>query len=242
MRRMGCNMLTPLLLLKKGLTPHVSHGVYGYLLLAPGVVAPTPCVAWGVNFFPHLSSRVSSDHPMRRMGFTSFFSLYFWSSILIFVPYSLMLPSLVIQKDRSCSNSITKALFGVDEPEPEGGKRKGASKAKSLVQVLPPEFLDHIDSARAYKEAKEAGRAVLVPEQNFKHWVKEGSLQSVKWDVFHGNVPGSAGTGGREADDGIEDPEGIDPEVRAEEAEEEVPEHERNLGQEGIVPDFLVAE
>ncbi|KAL3692089.1 hypothetical protein R1sor_005740 [Riccia sorocarpa] len=184
-------------------------------------------------------------------------------------------------KDRSCSNSITKALYGVDEPEPEGGKRKRASKAKSLVQVLPPEFLDHIDSARAYKEAKESGRAVLVPEQTFKHWVKEGSLQSVKWDVFHGDfmylasrvynmkklpdadsevtrghkhskdvalptcdggaslvemsvpetvddvirlekdqVPGSAGTGGSEAEDGTEDPEGIDPEARAEEAEE----------------------
>ncbi|KAL3681191.1 hypothetical protein R1sor_024147 [Riccia sorocarpa] len=319
---------------------HASHGVYGYLLMAPGVVALTPCVAWGVNFFPHLSSRVSSDHPMRRMGFTSSFSLYFWSSILMFVPYSLTLPSLVIQKDRYCSNSITKALFGVDEPELEGGKRKRALKAKSLVQVLPPEFLDHIDSARAYKEAKEAGCAVPLPEQNFKHWVKEGSLQSVKspsklltsysaifpekttgfWtfvlalvlrsyvhskgdgtmeldkrqfmylasrvynmkklpdadsEVTRGHkhskdvapstcdggaslvemsvpetvddvirlekdqVPGSAGTGGSEADDGIEDPEGIDPEVRA---GEEVPEHEQNLGQEGIVPDSLVAE
>ncbi|KAL3691152.1 hypothetical protein R1sor_004803 [Riccia sorocarpa] len=161
-------------------------------------------------------------------------------------------------KDRSSSNSITKALFGVDEPEPKGGKCKRASEAKSLVQVLPPEFLDHIDSARAYKEAKEARRAVPVPDQNYKHWVKEGSLQSVKWDVFHGDetvddvirlekdqVQGSAGTGGREADDGTEDPEGIDPGVHAEEAEEageEVPEHEQNLGQEGIVPDSLVAE
>ncbi|KAL3682153.1 hypothetical protein R1sor_000175 [Riccia sorocarpa] len=197
-------------------------------------------------------------------------------------------------KDRSSSNSITKALFGVDEPEPEGGKRKRASKAKSLVQVLPPEFLDHIDTARAYKEAKEAGRAVPVPDQNYKHWVKEGSLQSVKWDVFHWDklpdansevtrghkhskdvapptcdgevslvdmsvpetvddvirlekdqVPGSASTGGSEADDGTEDPEGIDPGVHAEEAEEaeeEVPEHELHLGQEGIVPDSIVAE
>ncbi|KAL3680503.1 hypothetical protein R1sor_023459 [Riccia sorocarpa] len=74
-----------------------------------------------------------------------------------------------LDKDRSCSNSITKALYGVDELEPEGGKRKRASKAKSLVQVLPPEFLDHIDSARAYKEAKESGRLVPVPEQTFKH-------------------------------------------------------------------------
>ncbi|KAL3675023.1 hypothetical protein R1sor_024971 [Riccia sorocarpa] len=57
-------------------------------------------------------------------------------------------------KDRSCSNSITKALYGVDEPEPEGGKCKRVLKAKSLVQMLLPEFLDHIDSARAYKEAK----------------------------------------------------------------------------------------
>ncbi|KAL3686646.1 hypothetical protein R1sor_009220 [Riccia sorocarpa] len=197
-------------------------------------------------------------------------------------------------KDRSCSNSITKALYGVDEPEPEGGKRKRASKAKSLVQVLPPEFLDHIDSARAYKEVKESGRAVPVPEQTFKHWVKEGSLQSVKWDDFHGDklpdadsevtrghkhskdvapptcdgaasmvemsvpetvddvirlekdqVPGSAGTGGSEAEDGTEDPEGIDPEARAEEAEEaeeEVPEHEQDLGLERVVPDSLLGE
>ncbi|KAL3690603.1 hypothetical protein R1sor_016912 [Riccia sorocarpa] len=259
-------------------------------------------------------------------------------------------------KDRSSSNSITKALFGVDEPELEGGKRKCASKANSLVQVLPPEFLDHIDSARAYKEAKEAGRAVPVPDQNYKHWVKEGSLQSVKWDVFHGDksqqvinkllgyfsreddwvldlcvgsgttlvcalqggrncvaveldkrqfmylascvynmkklpnadsevtrghkhskdvapptcdgeaslvdmsvpetvddvirlekdqVSGSAGTGGNEADDGTEDPEGIDPGVHAEEAEEaeeEVPEHELHLGQERIVPVSIVEE
>ncbi|KAL3676577.1 hypothetical protein R1sor_026525 [Riccia sorocarpa] len=194
-----------------------------------------------------------------------------------------------LDKDRSSSNSITKALFGVDEPEPEGGKRKRASKAKSLVQVPPPEFLDHIDSARAYKEAKEAGRAVPVPDQNYyKRWVKEGSLQSVKWDVFHGDKlpdadsevtrghkhskdvapptcdgeaslvemsvpetvddvirlekdqgPGSAGTGGSEADDGTEDPKGIDPGVHA---EEEVPEHEQNLGLEGIVPDSIVAE
>ncbi|KAL3677677.1 hypothetical protein R1sor_020633 [Riccia sorocarpa] len=361
------------------LTPHATHGVDDYLLLAPGVLASTPCVAWGVK------------------------------------------------KDRSCSTSVTKALFGVDEPEPENGKRKRASKAKSLVQVLPPEFLDHIDSARAYKEAKEAGRAVPLPQQNFKHWVKEGSLQSLKWDVFHGDtrrmqsfvpkqkytlaiadvpygfqlkdcgyddnkpflknnvldmltqvglvssssywtlvifhslqqanevaeafrdfgckswpgvwvkpniknrmtqnseywtvgfwsldgkismshfdncqgfpetcviapacaykivlydgksaniyqksqqvinkllgyfsreddwvldlcagsgttldqVPGSAGTGGSEAEDGTEDPEGIDPEIRAVEAEEEVSEHEENLGQEGIVPDSLVGE
>ncbi|KAL3699452.1 hypothetical protein R1sor_017474 [Riccia sorocarpa] len=91
-------------------------------------------------------------------------------------------------KDRSCSNSINKSLFGVEETEPKGGKRKRISKAKSLVQVLPPEFLDHIDSARSYKEAKEAGHEIPLPEQNYKHWVKEGSLHSVKWDVFHGDV------------------------------------------------------
>ncbi|KAL3680905.1 hypothetical protein R1sor_023861 [Riccia sorocarpa] len=95
----------------------------------------------------------------------------------------------LLLKDRSCSNSINKSLFGVEETEPEGGKRKSVSKAKSLVQVLPPEFLDHIDSARSYKEAKEAGREIPLPEQNYKHWVKEGALQSVKWDVFHGDTP-----------------------------------------------------
>ncbi|KAL3694142.1 hypothetical protein R1sor_007793 [Riccia sorocarpa] len=177
-------------------------------------------------------------------------------------------------KDRSSSNAITKALFGVDEPEPEGGKRKRASKAKSLVQVLPPEFLDHIDSARAYKETKEAGRAVSVPDQNYKHWVKEGkvtrghkhskdvapptcdgeaslvdmSVPVTVDDVIRlekDQVPRSAGTGGSEADDGTEDPEAIDPGVHAEETEEpeeEVPEHERRLGEEGIVPDSIVAE
>ncbi|KAL3689031.1 hypothetical protein R1sor_015340 [Riccia sorocarpa] len=151
------------------------------------------------------------------------------------------------KNDRSSSNSITKALFGVDEPEPKGGKRKRASKAKSLVQVLPPEFLDHIDSARAYKEAKEAGRAVPMLDQNYKHWVKEGSLQTVKWDVFHGDVRRMQSFVPRqnEADDGTEDPEGIDPGVHAEEAEEaeeEVPEHELRLGEEGVVPDSIVAE
>ncbi|KAL3683072.1 hypothetical protein R1sor_001094 [Riccia sorocarpa] len=157
-------------------------------------------------------------------------------------------------KDRSSSNSITKALFGVDEPEPEGGKRKRASKAKSLVQVLPPEFLDHIDSARAYKEAKEAGQVtrghkhskdVAPPTCDGEASVVEMSVPVTVDDVIRlekDQVPDSAGTGGSEADDGTEDPEGIDPGVHAEEAEEEVPEHELRLGEEGVVPDSIVAE
>ncbi|KAL3696504.1 hypothetical protein R1sor_010580 [Riccia sorocarpa] len=160
-------------------------------------------------------------------------------------------------KDRSSSNSITKALFGVDEPEPEGGKRKRASKAKSLVQVLPPKFLDHIDSARAYKEAKETGQVtrghkhskdIAPPTCDGEASLVEKSVPVTVDDVIRlekDQVPGSVGTGGSEADDGIDDPEGIDPGVHAEEAEEaeeEVPEHEVRLGEEGVVPDSIVAE
>ncbi|KAL3690489.1 hypothetical protein R1sor_016798 [Riccia sorocarpa] len=65
------------------------------------------------------------------------------------------------------------------------------------------------------------------------------------FDLMLDQVPGSACTGGSEAEDGTEDPEGIDPEARAEEAEEaeeEVPEHEQDLGLEGVVPDSLLGE
>ncbi|KAL3675165.1 hypothetical protein R1sor_025113 [Riccia sorocarpa] len=162
----------------------------------------------------------------------------------------------VRKKGRSSSNSITKSMFGVDEPELEGGKRKRASKAKSHVQVLPPEFLDHIDSARAYKEAKEArhsevsrghkhSKDVAPPTCDGGASLVVMSVPETVDDVIRlekDQVPGSAGTGDSEAADGTEDPKGIDPEVRAEEAEEEVPEHEQNLGEEGIVPDSLVGE
>ncbi|KAL3702418.1 hypothetical protein R1sor_020440 [Riccia sorocarpa] len=138
--------------------PHASHGVALSHISGSSKVDATTPCDTWDGRFSPLGASLSRCHPMRRMGY------------------------------RSCSNSINKSLFGVEETEPEGGKRKRVSKAKSLVQVLPPEFLDHIDSARSYKEAKEAGREIPLPEQNYKHWVKEGSLQSVKWDVFHGDV------------------------------------------------------
>ncbi|KAL3696479.1 hypothetical protein R1sor_010555 [Riccia sorocarpa] len=61
-------------------------------------------------------------------------------------------------------------------------------KSFDLMLVLPTEFLDHIDSAREYKEAKEQGRDAPQPVQTFKTWAKEGSLKSVEWDVFHHDV------------------------------------------------------
>ncbi|KAL3680688.1 hypothetical protein R1sor_023644 [Riccia sorocarpa] len=71
------------------------------------------------------------------------------------------------------------------DDKPDTGKRKRASRVKTLAQVLPTEFLDHIDSAREYKEAKEQGRDAPQPVQMFKTWAKEGSLKSVEWEVFH---------------------------------------------------------
>ncbi|KAL3699649.1 hypothetical protein R1sor_017671 [Riccia sorocarpa] len=88
-------------------------------------------------------------------------------------------------KERSSSNVVNKTLFGVNDDKPDTGKKKRASRVKTLAQVLPTEFLDHIDSAREYKEAKEQGRDAPQPVQTYKTWAKDGSLKSVEWDVFH---------------------------------------------------------
>ncbi|KAL3696308.1 hypothetical protein R1sor_010384 [Riccia sorocarpa] len=102
--------------------------------------------------------------------------------------YSFEKSFKLMLKDRSNLNAINKALFGVSDDKPDSGKRKRASRVKSLAQVLPTEFLDHIDSANEYKEAKEQGRDAPQPIQTFKTWAKEGSLKSVEWDVFHHDV------------------------------------------------------
>ncbi|KAL3679361.1 hypothetical protein R1sor_022317 [Riccia sorocarpa] len=89
-----------------------------------------------------------------------------------------------LDKDHSNKNAVNKALFGVDDQELDTGKRKRASRVKSLAQVLPSEFLDHIDMARSYKDAKEQGREAPQPQHEFKTFAKEGILKSVEWDVF----------------------------------------------------------
>ncbi|KAL3676272.1 hypothetical protein R1sor_026220 [Riccia sorocarpa] len=113
---------------------------------------------------------------MRRMS---------WSTLVASLG---ILTLFLLQKERSSSNAVNKTLFGVNDDKPDTGKRKRASRVKTLAQVLPTEFLDHIDSAREYKEAKEQGRDAPQPVQTFKTWAKEGSLKSVEWDVFHHDV------------------------------------------------------
>ncbi|KAL3696256.1 hypothetical protein R1sor_010332 [Riccia sorocarpa] len=104
-----------------------------------------------------------------------------------------------LDKDRSSSNSITKALFGVDEPEPEGGKHSEVTRGHKHSKDVAPPTCDG-EASLVEMSVPETVDDVIRPEKD--------------------QVPGSAGTGGSEADDCTEDPEGIDPGVHAKEAEE----------------------